>query len=150
MCIICRSLFFLLCFFSFGHCVACSSSIYGFWLPLWYLQALLTPIVKLLWYTNRVLRLYFTTRRLCSHELEFTCLTTSSSFTKSKILKKRNSLMLSVKSLFSWKYKLCFLTMYYDGHVYYLMFKWCLWLSPIFNITNIVHMTTCVSRQWSD
>ena len=26
---------------SFGHCVVCSSSIYGFWLPLWYLQTLL-------------------------------------------------------------------------------------------------------------
>jgi hypothetical protein len=22
---------------SFGHCVVCSSPIYGFWLPLWYL-----------------------------------------------------------------------------------------------------------------
>jgi len=29
------------CPFSFGHCVVCSSSIYGFWLPLWYLQTLL-------------------------------------------------------------------------------------------------------------
>jgi hypothetical protein len=29
------------CTFSFVHCVVCSSSIYGFWLPLWYLQALL-------------------------------------------------------------------------------------------------------------
>jgi hypothetical protein len=29
------------CTFPFGHCVVCSSSIYGFWLPLWYLQALL-------------------------------------------------------------------------------------------------------------
>ena len=29
------------CPFSFGHCVVCSSSIYGFWLPLWYLQAFL-------------------------------------------------------------------------------------------------------------
>jgi len=29
------------CTFSFGHCVFCSSSIYGFWLPLWYLQTLL-------------------------------------------------------------------------------------------------------------
>jgi hypothetical protein len=28
------------CTFSFGHCIVCSS-IYGFWLPLWYLQALL-------------------------------------------------------------------------------------------------------------
>ena len=26
------------CTFSFGHFVVCSSSIYGFWLPLWYLQ----------------------------------------------------------------------------------------------------------------
>jgi hypothetical protein len=26
---------------SFGHYVVCSSSIYGFWLPLWYLQTLL-------------------------------------------------------------------------------------------------------------
>ena len=29
------------CTFSFGYCVVCSSSIYGFWLPLWYLQSLL-------------------------------------------------------------------------------------------------------------
>ena len=28
--------------FLFGHCVVCSSSIYGFCLPLWYLQTLLT------------------------------------------------------------------------------------------------------------
>ena len=35
----CRSLFVLL-YFSFGHCVVCSSSIYGFWMLLWYLQAL--------------------------------------------------------------------------------------------------------------
>jgi hypothetical protein len=30
------------CTFSFRHCVVCSSSIYGFWLPLWYLQTLLS------------------------------------------------------------------------------------------------------------
>jgi hypothetical protein len=29
------------CTFSFGHCVVCSSLIYVFWLPLWYLQTLL-------------------------------------------------------------------------------------------------------------
>jgi hypothetical protein len=34
MCMFCRSLF-VLCTFSFGHCVIYSSSIYGFWLPLW-------------------------------------------------------------------------------------------------------------------
>jgi hypothetical protein len=36
--------FFFLCpvvLFSFGHCVVCSSPIYGFWLLLWYLQTLL-------------------------------------------------------------------------------------------------------------
>jgi hypothetical protein len=30
-----------LCTFSFGHCTVCPS-IYGFWLPLWYLQIFLT------------------------------------------------------------------------------------------------------------
>ena len=29
------------CTFSFGHCVVCSSSIYRFWLPLWYPQTIL-------------------------------------------------------------------------------------------------------------
>ena len=39
VCFVDRCLSF--CTFSFGHCVVCSSSIYGFWLPLWYLQNLL-------------------------------------------------------------------------------------------------------------
>ena len=34
-----RCLYF--CTFSFGYCVVCSFSIYGFWLLLWYLQTLL-------------------------------------------------------------------------------------------------------------
>jgi hypothetical protein len=34
------------CTFSFGHCVVCSSSTYGFWLPLWYLQTLLNNLGK--------------------------------------------------------------------------------------------------------
>jgi hypothetical protein len=29
---------------SFGHCVVCTSSIYGFWKPLWYLQTLLMTL----------------------------------------------------------------------------------------------------------
>ena len=32
------------CNFSFGHCFVCSFSIFGFWLPLWYLQTLLNTI----------------------------------------------------------------------------------------------------------
>jgi hypothetical protein len=42
VCFVYRCLSF--CTFSFGHCVVCSSSIYGFWLPLWYLQSSLQMI----------------------------------------------------------------------------------------------------------
>jgi len=31
-----------LCPFSFDHCVVCPTLIYGFWLPLWYLQTFLS------------------------------------------------------------------------------------------------------------
>ena len=34
-----------LCTFSFGHCFVCSSSIHRLWLPLWYLQTLLTCLL---------------------------------------------------------------------------------------------------------
>ena len=45
-----QSLVFYVCFvdvctFSFGHCVVCSSWIYRFWIPLWYLQTLFPPMV---------------------------------------------------------------------------------------------------------
>jgi hypothetical protein len=39
VCFVDRCLSF--CAFSFGHCIVCSSSIHGFWLPFWYLQTLL-------------------------------------------------------------------------------------------------------------
>jgi hypothetical protein len=39
VCFVDRCLSF--CTFSFSRCVVCSSLIYGFWLPLWYLQTLL-------------------------------------------------------------------------------------------------------------
>jgi hypothetical protein len=41
VCLVDRCLSF--CTFSFGHCVVCPFSIYGFWLPIWYLQTLLSP-----------------------------------------------------------------------------------------------------------
>ena len=47
VCFVDRCLSF--CTFSFGHCVVCSSSIYGFWLPLWYLQTLLTRFCNYLY-----------------------------------------------------------------------------------------------------
>jgi hypothetical protein len=46
-----------LCTFSVGHCVVCSSSICGFWLPLWYLQTLLIDIGLLL--TRKLLKEMF-------------------------------------------------------------------------------------------
>jgi len=46
-----------LCRFCFGHCIVCPSSIYEFWLPLWYLQTLLIRLV-LYQHTTEVL-LYF-------------------------------------------------------------------------------------------
>ena len=42
------------CTFFFGNCVVCSSSIYGFWLPLWYLQTLLMEYYN--WYYSISLR----------------------------------------------------------------------------------------------
>jgi hypothetical protein len=35
---------------SCGHCVVCSTLIYGFWLPLWYLVAIVLSV--LLWFTD--------------------------------------------------------------------------------------------------
>ena len=35
------------CTFYFGHCVVCSSSIYGFWLPLWYPQTSISTFTAL-------------------------------------------------------------------------------------------------------
>ncbi len=58
----CRSLVVCVCFvdrclsfcpFFFGHCVVCSS-IYGFWLALWYLQTLLNILSKLKTWQFRV------------------------------------------------------------------------------------------------
>ena len=48
VCFVDRCLSF--CPFSLGHCVVCSSSIYGFWLPLWCLQTLLK---KLPWHCTQ-------------------------------------------------------------------------------------------------
>jgi hypothetical protein len=54
VCFVDRCLSF--CTFSFGHCVVCSSSIYGFWLPLWYLQTLLinklNTLTRMVAYSN--------------------------------------------------------------------------------------------------
>jgi hypothetical protein len=53
VCFVDRCLSF--CTFSFGHCVVCSSSIYRFWLPLWYLQTLLITN-NLAYYASSIFR----------------------------------------------------------------------------------------------
>ena len=45
VCFVDRCLSF--CTFTFGHCFVCSSSIYRFWLPLWYLQTILMSVCRL-------------------------------------------------------------------------------------------------------
>jgi hypothetical protein len=45
------------CTFSSGHCVGCSSAIYGFWFPLWCLQTILTSYITII--ALRCLRLVF-------------------------------------------------------------------------------------------
>jgi len=53
------------CTFSLGHCVVCSSSIYGFWLLRWYLQTLLVitfPHKYMKWSRYCVYNLSSTTR----------------------------------------------------------------------------------------
>ena len=52
-CVVCSSLiywFWLPLWYLFGHCVVCSSLIYWFWLPLWYLLVIVLSV--LLWYTD--------------------------------------------------------------------------------------------------
>ena len=54
---------------SFGHCVVCSSSIYRFWLTLWYLQTVLIRYVRLRstsglkWTSNPQIGVQFSNRR---------------------------------------------------------------------------------------
>ena len=45
--------------FSFGHCVACPSSIYEFWLPIWYLQTLLHFVDRWILLTRKLLNHMF-------------------------------------------------------------------------------------------
>jgi len=58
---ICNVLQIIVCPFSFSHCVVCLSSIYGFWLSLWYLQTLLVD-------ENNCIRVYMN-----MHEIAIPC-----------------------------------------------------------------------------
>jgi hypothetical protein len=68
-CYCCVDRYLTLWTFYFGHCVVCSSSIYGLWLPIWYL---LTLITDLQFYIDIIFRieLYW---RLCLRQLVQLC-----------------------------------------------------------------------------
>ena len=72
VCFVDRCLYF--CTFSFGHCAVCSSSIYGFWLPLWYCQTLLER-TSTLWFIH--VHTYITKTELkyqtINHEKKIPC-----------------------------------------------------------------------------
>jgi hypothetical protein len=62
VCYVDRCLFF--CHFSFGHCVVCPS-IYLLWLPLWYLQTLLSIFYEMVWHRKNQNWVYFNLKWLC-------------------------------------------------------------------------------------
>ena len=63
------------CTFSLGHCVVCSSLIYGFWLPLWYRQLFLQSYTNS-WYSK-------TSSKFVSQNIEHILLTTVCTFASS-------------------------------------------------------------------
>ena len=63
--------FLSFCTFSFGHCVVCFSSIYGFWLPLWYLQTLLVMSATISVYIDA--RLFSTVNCFCRGGILYLC-----------------------------------------------------------------------------
>jgi hypothetical protein len=65
--------------FSFGHCVVCSSSIYEFWLPLWYIQTLLIVcsikcLYKCLWVPCCDVRCDFRMKTILGSSFPSSCL----------------------------------------------------------------------------
>jgi hypothetical protein len=68
--------------FSFCHCVVCSSSIYEFWLPLWYLQTLFSRVII----DKRVDIIIYIFLKLGLHDQVDRCITISISLTRSKNL----------------------------------------------------------------
>ena len=70
VCFVDRCLSF--CTFSLGHCVVCSSSTYGFWLPLWYLQTLLITNSKLKKHTDQTRKWRICSCLLCNISIIYT------------------------------------------------------------------------------
>ena len=56
VCFVNRCLSFYI--FSFGHCLVCSSSIYRFWLPLWYLLAIVLSVLRFTDYLFGISKLF--------------------------------------------------------------------------------------------
>jgi hypothetical protein len=61
--VFCRSCVLL----SFGHCVVCSSLIYIFWLPFWYLYCLFSETEMYILHSQLMLNLFFALSCLCCY-----------------------------------------------------------------------------------
>jgi hypothetical protein len=70
--------------FSFGHCVVCSSSIYGFWLPLWYLQSSL-QIIKWQYKTYHTVCTVLQLKLRCSVRVNSSCSTSGTRSVKKSL-----------------------------------------------------------------
>ena len=66
---LCRVLYIIVCHFSFGHCFVCPSSIYLFWLPLWYLLAIALSVLHRFTYSDYPFGIYLQT--LLIHQIVY-------------------------------------------------------------------------------
>ena len=92
VCFVDRCLSF--CIFSFDHCFICSSSLCGFWLPLWYLQTLLAPI-QLVYCRHFLLKCLYQAWKVSGHVFVFWVFDFVSSFDFSMIFCVDNVVFLS-------------------------------------------------------
>jgi hypothetical protein len=96
---------------SCGHCIVCSSLIYGFWLHLWYLVAIVLSV--LLWYTDS----------------DYTFCIFKVSFFPHKIDVRIQITKNGIEVKFLVLIDHCFPVMYYDDLVFYLTFN--CWLQHV-------------------
>jgi hypothetical protein len=129
VCFVDRCLSF--CTFSFGHCVVCSSSIYGFWLPLWYLQTLLRGISSMY---GKILLFCF--RHYISNTIW---------------IMVWRMFIYRIKMYMLWRIKCCIkilpiysdITLFQVGSVL-LIFKWCFLCCPIMCIYVLSYVLWCL------
>jgi hypothetical protein len=127
---------------SFVHCVVCSSSIYGFWLPLWYLLSIVLSV--LLRYTDSDY-FFFGIFKLLFYYRRYNCLL--------RLFAEVVLLVFNVYFSVSW-YFLCFSSfcvVLLVFNVYFSLSWYFLCFSSFCAVCQIVYMSlwfTCFQRPW--